>query len=289
MRQLHHDGGGGRLSPGDRLDPAIAGYYARAPEETRLDEGVARLELARTRDILGRVMPPPPAVVLDVGGGSGPYAAWAAERGYAVHLVDAVPRLVEEARRRSAALLRPIASCDVGDARSLRHADRSADVVLLLGPLYHLTEAADRARALAEAARVLRPGGLIVAAGISRFASALDGLGRDLLGDPDFARVIERDLATGQHRNPSERLDWFTTAYFHHPDELAREVAAAGFELDGVFGVEGPIWLLGDFDRRWSDAAGRENLLQLARALEREPALLGVSAHLLAVGRKAGG
>ncbi|HEU5041648.1 MAG TPA: class I SAM-dependent methyltransferase, partial [Gemmatimonadales bacterium] len=154
------------------------------------------------------------------------------------------------------------------------------------GPLYHLTEPADRARTLAEAHRVLRPGGVLLAAGISRFASALDGLSRDLLGDAAFAAIIAQDLATGRHRNDTARLDWFTTAYFHHPQELGREVEAAGFRLDGVFGIEGPIWLLADLDRRWTDPAERERLLQLARALETEPTLLGASAHLLAAATK---
>ena len=111
---------------------------------------------------------------------------WLAELGYAVHLVDAVPRLVAEARRRSDSAARPLTSCEVGDARALAAPDRSADLVLLLGPLYHLTEAEDRKQALREAARVLRPGGCLLAAGISRWASALDGLARDLLGDPAF-------------------------------------------------------------------------------------------------------
>jgi SAM-dependent methyltransferase len=270
------------------LDPEIAAYYGRAAEETRLEQGVAKLEGERTRALIGRLAPPPPAVVLDVGGGAGAYAFWLTGLGYEVHLLDASPRLVAEAERRSAAGPNRLASCGVGDARALERPDRSADVVLLLGPLYHLPDAGDRARAVAEAARVLRPGGVLIAAGISRFASALDGLSRDLLGDPEFAAIIERDLASGRHLNPGPRLDWFTTAYFHHPDELGREIREAGFDLDGVYGVEGPVWLLSDFDRRWADAAGRERLLQLARALEREPTLIGVSAHLIAAGRKRG-
>ena len=267
------------------IDPEIVAYYDRTAEETRLEAGAGKLELERTRELIGRLAPPPPAVVLDVGGGAGPYALWLADQGYEVHLVDASRRLVEEAGRRSAGSARPIASMSVGDARALQRSDGSTDVVLLLGPLYHLPHPADRARALTEAARVLRPGGILLAAGISRFASALDGLARDLLTDRAFAAIVERDLASGRHLNPSPRPDWFTTAYFHHPDELASEVKSAGLELAGIYGVEGPVWLLADFDRRWSDAAGRESLLQLARVLESESTLLGASAHLIAAGR----
>src|SRR5205814_7356240 len=124
-----------------------------------------------------------------------------------------MPRLVAEARRR-AVDGPPLSSCRVGDARALEFTDKNVDVVLLLGPLYHLTEQADRARALAEAKRVLKPGGWLFAAVISRWASMLDGLVRDLLQDQQFAAIVQRDVEEGQHRNPTERLDYFTTAYF---------------------------------------------------------------------------
>jgi SAM-dependent methyltransferase len=268
------------------FDPAIADYYDRAPEESRLDQGPFRLEHARTLELIQRFAPPPPAAAVDVGGAAGAYALWLAELGYTVHLVDAVPRLVAEAERRSAAARHPLASCRTGDARRLDMAAGSADVVLLLGPLYHLTEATDRARALSEAARVLKPGGRLFAAGISRLASALDGLARDLLGDPRFARIVEQDLRDGQHRNPTDRMDYFTTAYFHTPEELGAEVEAAGLVLDGVFGLEGPGWILPDIEVRMADPARRAALLQVARMLETEPSVLGASAHLLAVGRR---
>jgi SAM-dependent methyltransferase len=273
-------------SPAAGLDAAIRAYYEQAPEETRLDAGPFQLEALRTRELIQRHAPLPPATVLDIGGAAGAYAAWLAEAGYTVHLVDPVPRLVAEARRRSATLTRPIASCEVGDARALAFPAASAEVVLLLGPLYHLTEAADRACALMEAARVLRPGGLLFAAAISRWASALDGLARDLFRDPRFAAIVEQDLRDGQHRNPTERVDYFTTAYFHRPEELRAEVLQAGLVVEGVYGLEGPGWLLPDFAERWADPRRRSDLVRLARTFELEESVVGVNAHLLAVARK---
>ncbi|HEU4954359.1 MAG TPA: methyltransferase domain-containing protein [Gemmatimonadales bacterium] len=268
------------------IDPVILDYYDRSPEETRLGQGAFRLEEARTRELIQRFAPRPPGVVLDVGGAAGPYALWLAELGHAVHLVDAVPRLVAEARRRSDSASRPLASCEVGDARALAAPDRTADLVLLLGPLYHLPEAEDRKVALREAARVLRPGGWLLAAGISRWASALDGLSRDLLGDPAFLAIVERDLQDGQHRNPTDRPDYFTTAYFHRPDELADEVRVAGLVPGGVYGIEGPGWMLQDIGARMGDPQRRESFLRVARMLETEPSVIGCSAHLLAVGQR---
>ena len=87
--------------PPTGFDPNIADYYSHAPEESRLEHGAFRLEETRTRELIERHAPRPPAAVLDVGGAAGAYAFWLAERGYEVHLLDAVPRLVEEARRRS--------------------------------------------------------------------------------------------------------------------------------------------------------------------------------------------
>ena len=272
--------------PPQGFDPVIADFYVRAPEEARLEQGPFRLEEARTRELIQRFAPPPPATVVDVGGAAGAYALWLAELGYAVHLVDATPRLVEEARRRSSASKRPLASCRVGDARALDLPDGSADVVLLLGPLYHLTDSDDRMQSLHQAARLLKPGGWLFAAAISRWASALDGLSRELLGDADFASIVEGDLRNGQHRNPTGRLDYFTTAYFHRPEELGDEVRTAGLTVRGVYGIEGPGWILPDVSERMADARRRRELLTAARWLETEPSVLGSSAHLLAVAQR---
>lgn len=268
-----------------KLDPEVAQYYASTAEENRLTQGAALLEEARTRELILRHAPPAPAVVLDIGGGAGAYAFWLADAGYTVHLVDAAPRLIAEAQRRGAGK-RPLASYAVGDARALEFPRAGADVVLLLGPLYHLTDATDRAAALAEARGVLKPGGWCFAAVISRWASALDGLSRDLFQDPRFWSIVRQDLAKGQHRNPTERVDYFTTAYFHCPDEAVAEVSAAGFADPRIYGIEGPGWLLPDIGQRMQDARRRADVVAVARAVESEGSLMGVSAHLLVVARK---
>ena len=262
------------------MDDEIRAYYETGVELDRLAQGYSRIEFARTKELLHRHLPPPPARILDVGGGPGTYALWLADAGHDVRLVDATPRHIEEARARS----RGRFSAVEGDARKLDEADDSYDAVLLLGPLYHLTERAERVRALCETRRVLRVGGLVAAAAISRFAPLLDGLYGGYLSDPRFWPVVERDLVDGQHRSPADAGEtFFTTAFFHHPEELAAEVEEAGFRLAGVFGVEGPGWLLVD---RWEDEQARENILRVARAVEQEPTVIGTSSHLLAIARK---
>ena len=266
----------------ERLDPEIAGHYGSVSEQERL--GTWNLERVRTWELLGRYLPSSPAVVLDVGGAAGVYALPLAAAGYEVHLVDPLALHVDQAFRGSERQpATPLASATVGDARRLDWADASVDVVLLLGPLYHLTDQGDRIGALAEARRVLRPDGVLVAAAISRFASTVDGLLRGYLDEPAFEAMVERVLRDGQHRNPTGRPEWFTTAYFHLPEELGQEVTEAGLRRTAVLAVEGPAWVLPDIQDRLADPARRERVLAAIRRVETEPSLLGVSSHLLAV------
>ncbi len=127
---------------------------------------------------------------------------------------------------------------------------------------------------------------LLVAAVISRFASALDGLRAGYLDDPAFAAIVGRDLADGQHRNPTERLDYFTTAFFHRPEHLAAEAEEAGLGMATVFAIEGPAWLLGDIEARAGDPAHWTILMDLLRRIEAEPALVAASAHLMLIARR---
>jgi SAM-dependent methyltransferase len=263
------------------LDPAIAEYYGLGAEESRLfADGRPRLEYVRTLDLLERFLPAPPARVLDVGGGAGVYSTVLGERGYVVDLIDPVPAHVERAGQIAAERgLSASLTARVGDARDLDAADGSYDVVLMLGPLYHLVDRDDRAKAWTEAVRVARPGGMVMAVGISRFASLLDGLKRRMLGDPVFRSVVGEDLRSGQHRNPDPagRPMLFTTAYFHLPDELEAEARAAGLIRVSLLAVEGPGWVV-------EDVVDMASLSDAARAVETERALVAASAHMIAVG-----
>jgi ubiquinone/menaquinone biosynthesis C-methylase UbiE len=257
---------GASVSPG--LPGEAEAHYRVYDEDDRLRRHW--VELVRTQEVLRRALPDPPAVVLDVGGGTGVHSGWLAEQGHRVTLVDAMPEHVDQA-----ALL-PGVTAVVGDARHLEQADAEADSVLLLGPLYHLIEPADRAQALAEAHRVLRPGGVLFAGAVSYSASLLDGTREGWVTDPTFHAIVEADLATGQHRNPTNDPRWFTTTFFHRPDELRAEVEAAGFTVDELLGVEGPGWIVGE----------PEGSLEAAALADAHPELAVLSAHLLVVARK---
>jgi hypothetical protein len=114
----------------------------------------------------------------------------------------------------------------------------------------------------------------------------MDGLARGSIFDPTFRQIVDQDLKTGQHRNPTNRPEWFTTAFLHHPSELAREAADTGFDVREIVGLEGLAgWLPGLADR-WSDPTARETILHSARTIEKESSLLGLSAHLLLVAKR---
>jgi SAM-dependent methyltransferase len=239
---------------------SVAAFYTEhADEDERLAaSALGQLEFVRTRELVERHLPRPPAPIMDVGGGTGPYAAWLAGLGYAVHLVEPVPLHVDQARARAAA--GPPFEVSLGHAGELPAEDATQAAVLMLGPLYHLPDAADRARAWAESRRVLRPNGVVVAVSINEYAGLLDSLRHEFV-DTGFGRV----------------------GYLHPAGQLVAEATAAGLDVAGVFGVEGPGCLVTDLDERWLDPEQREAILDAARLVESEPSLIGASHHSLVV------
>ncbi|MGK5642275.1 class I SAM-dependent methyltransferase [Streptomyces sp. URMC 126] len=270
------------MSQTPAVDPEIIAFYTEGYDEAaRLTSSAdGMLELVRTRELLRRHLPPAPASVLDVGGGPGVHARWLSADGYDVRLVDPVPRHVEAA-------LRDGCRAELGDARQLAAAGRSQDAVLLLGPLYHLLERDDRLRALTEAGRVLKPGGVLAAAAISRYASLFEHTATTWLDRERVRDAVTDILATGRHE-PGRK--GFTAAYFHTAGELAEELERAGFRDVRVFGVEGPAWgLLKAVEQhtgeRIVDSPMFRAALAAARMAEQYGELLAAGSHLLAVGR----
>ena len=259
-------------------------HYAEVDEGARIVSGLRQLELVRTQQLIRRHLPEKPLDIADIGGATGVHASWLAEDGHRVHLVDPAPGHVAAARA-----LTPSAGsieATLGVAAELPFAGASMDAVLLLGPLYHLTEAADRVAALRESLRVARPGAPLFVAAISRYASLFDGLGRKLLFEPGFRSIVEGDLRDGRHLNPTNHPHWFTTAYLHHPDELRAEAEQAGIDIVAVFGVEGIADYLPSLDDDWDVPERREAIIWAAEQIETEPTLAGLSSHLLLVGHK---
>src|SRR5689334_18385130 len=143
----------------------IEAHYRESSEAQRLSASKqGELEGLRTREILARYLPPPPATIFDIGGAAGVYAFPLARQGYQVHLIDPVELHLDQARRYAEDSGIALASVARGDARHLGINSGSADALLMLGPLYHLVERADRLGALREARRILKRGGIFFGA-----------------------------------------------------------------------------------------------------------------------------
>ncbi|HSR45488.1 MAG TPA: class I SAM-dependent methyltransferase [Acidimicrobiia bacterium] len=263
------------------IRPEIYAHYSELYDESaRLgSDGLSQIELIRTKEIIERYLPPAPADVIDIGGGPGVYSVWLSELGHRPALIDPVALHVEQAREAG------VPGATAGVAAVLDFAADSFDMALMLGPLYHLQERADRLQALREARRVLRPGGPLIAAGITRYASAIDGFDSGFIDHEEFERIVHADLETGKHVNNTGDPRFFTTAYFHRPEELVDEVASSGFTDVQILAVEGVSWAARDLDERITDPEKLAAVLDVLRRLESAPSLLGATPHFIAVGR----
>jgi ubiquinone/menaquinone biosynthesis C-methylase UbiE len=265
------------------VDAEILAYYEHGLERHRLAAGRQRIEFLRIWDLLERCLPAAPATLVDVGGGAGAYAIPLASAGYEVHLIDPVPLHVEQAAAASRQAGTPLASISAADARDLPIADDSTDAVLLLGPLYHLTSREDRITALREARRILRPGGIAVAKALSRFYPVFEELAGGMPASREGLDGTARFLADGQYRNPGGDPAYFTTSYFHRPEELAQEIGDAGLEMRQLVAASGGVKLFPGLSQLLDLPEGRDHVLSVLRLLETEPSLLGMSQNFLAI------
>ena len=262
------------------IDPKGLAGYNTGVEMGRLHRNLGLIEFARTKEILLEQLPPPPAVIYDIGGAYGEYAFWLAEQGYVVHLFDLAEEHIRMAKAAPNAAI--LADAVVADARSIPRPDASADAILLFGPLYHIVEADERRKCLDECRRLLKRGGKLFTANITCFATALKYTEcydwRPALDDEATYRMIESTVHTGLHRGGEIGL-----VYFHRPDELRCEIANAGFADVELRGVIGPGWIVRNLDEIWPDPVKREAILRIVRLLEREESLMGFSTHFLSI------
>ncbi|MDO4783986.1 MAG: class I SAM-dependent methyltransferase [Propionibacteriaceae bacterium] len=254
------------------IDEAVQRFYRDADEGARLTSlsAAGAVEFERTQSLL-RARIAPSSRIIDIGGATGIHATWLAADGHEVVLIDPVPTQVAQASAIGSF------AAETGDARDLRFDACSFDVALLFGPLYHLRSRSDRLRALREAVRVVRPGGLVFAAGISRFSALADGMLRPV---PEAAdeRILGL-INTG---------DWdasgpFPIAHLHTTAELESELADAGLSSVESVCVEGPLGLALEHLAPGDGELHRAALLAAER-LGGAPCVKETGPHLLAWG-----
>jgi ubiquinone/menaquinone biosynthesis C-methylase UbiE len=264
----------------------IRAYYSRFSEWERLTSASGALEFRRACALLQAHLQTA-GRVLDLGGGPGRYAIELARRGHRVVLADASPILLEEARRRlaDAGVMNAVDSIDEVDARDLgRYEDHAFDAVVAFGPLYHLVSAGERATAVREIERVLRPQGLAFAAFIPRL-SGLAGLLERAANTPEQVppAALTRALDTGVFRNGSE--SGFQEGYYAEPLEVGALFESAGFEVVEFVSLRSVANLLEDKLALVREPVRAEMECVLDR-VSRDPAVVATAGHAVLVARR---
>lgn len=272
------------------MNPVEIHYDRNAEREwERLDRH--RTEFAVTCRVLADFLPPPPARVFDIGGGPGRYALHLTRQGYRITLLDLSQRCLDLALERSVAegiyLPKPLHGNAVclpdRDMDSNENFDDLFDAVLLMGPLYHLLDSADRHAAVCEAYRVLRPGGLVFASFLTRFAPLRDLAIHSPAWIEEYPERYRQLLESGL--NPAHATSTFPDSYFAHPDEIEPLMSSGGFVMETIQGCEG---LVAGHEEAINALVGElwESWVELNYRAGREPSLRGASDHLLYVGYK---
>lgn len=261
-------------------------FYNNGAEIGRLESGLGMVEFYRSKEIISQYIHKA-STIYDIGGGIGKYSEWLAENGHNVTMIELAPIAVEYAVKN----MKIPYTVMVGDARKLNLPDKSADVVLLMGPLYHLQNRNDRKKAVSEAYRVLKEGGLLITAGISRFSTttwALSKYGREnnFIDDDIYMNMIRQELKTGEHNRPKEYPFFIADAYFHTTDEMKSELYDNGFEIVNYHAVEGSVWITPMLEEKWNDIKSRNRLLDIIHATEHEETIMGMSPHFLVIAKK---
>lgn len=279
------------------IDTAVLADYNAGIERGRLRSGIGLIEFERTKEILLEKLPKPPAVIYDIGGAYGEYAWWLASLGYEVHLFD----LSETNIAMSAELAEEftgtkLASALVCDARSVPRPDKSADAVLLMGPLYSITVYEERILAIRECHRLLKDNGVIFSAALTPYSVLIPRLacyhddsrisGREL-DDPSVLAIIGRALEDGSYINPEKKIaSGLGSSHLHTAKALREELAAGGFATRTVHGVMGGAWLAPNLDELLATEETKAALMNTVRMLDTHEEIIGLSGHLLAVSAK---
>ena len=290
--------GNGEVRRMKTIDATVLAGYNAGIERDRLRTGIGLLEFERTKEILQEKLPKPPAVIYDIGGGYGEYAWWLAAQGYEVHLFD----LAETNIRMSAELSEEypkvqLASAEVCDARSVPREDRSADAILLMGPLYSITEYEERILSIRESRRLLKDNGILFSAALTPFSVLVprivlyhidDSKKRKELDDPAVISMIERALEDGCYINPEKKIaSGLGSSHLHTSKALREELSAGGFVTSTVHGIMGGAWLAPNLDELLANKETKALLMKTVRMLDTHEEIIGLSGHLLAISRKA--
>ncbi len=261
----------------------IAAYYNNDPEREHSRLERHQLEYDLTWRYLNQYLPPQ-ARILEIGAATGRYTLELAKRGHTITAVDMSASLLATCKKCvTAEGLEKQVRFVLADARDLSEvSEEEFDVVLLMGPLYHLVAEADRKAALKEALERLREGGILFSSFISRFGI----LGDLLKNTPDWIeKQVDVSSILQSGKDPDDYPQGGFRGYFAQPSEIAPLHEEIGFDTLLIAGVE-PSISADDESYNKLEGKQREQWLNLFCAISTEPSILGASRHLLYIGKK---
>ncbi|WP_109852842.1 bifunctional 2-polyprenyl-6-hydroxyphenol methylase/3-demethylubiquinol 3-O-methyltransferase UbiG [Aquimarina sp. AU58] len=260
-------------------------FYNTASEETRLNKGMGVFEFERTKSLIEKYITTSPSKIIDIGGGTGKYSEWLANKGHQVHLVEPIPKHIKIAQDRADKLKNRF-SVHWGESRKLEFPNNFADLILLHGPLYHLQKKEDRALSIREAKRVLKNNGIILGFAINYTASTLVGLLNGLIHKKSFFEMCKNELTNGIH-NPPDDFPWLLAeAYYHTPEQLKNEFISQELTYLTTYAVEGMAWLDKNYFTNMLNDKKKETLLKLTKITENDSYLLPFSPHMMIAVKK---
>ncbi|OCT13672.1 methyltransferase [Paenibacillus pectinilyticus] len=264
----------------------VMDYYSNFDEWGRLDR--EPIEFTVNWHYLMQHMPRS-GHVLDNGAGPGKYAIALAKMGYAVTLSDFTPRLVDIAKEKAneLELAEQFTGFHVLNATHLLGIpDSIYDASLMMGPLYHLQREEDRIAAVQELHRVTKENGLVFVAFQSRMRMALTSLLFPQAWKPhDNVSAINSFIDEGNFNHTDQGR--FTGAYYYKVEEIKPFMESYGFETLDLIGSSNLGALLSKEQKQyWVDRGEEEQLIDMLIQFARDPSILGISSHLLYIGRK---
>lgn len=279
------------------IDKAVLAGYDAGIERGRLRTGIGLIEFERTKEILLEELPKAPAVIYDIGGAYGEYSWWLASLGYEAHLFDLSETNINMSEELAAEYPHArLASAQVCDARDIPRPDKSADAILLMGPLYSVTEYEERLLAIRESFRLLKDGGVLFSAALTPYSVLVPRIATyhvddtkkgTELDDPAVLAIIERALTDGCYWNPERKIaNGLGSSHLHTAKALREELAAGGFASSTVHGVMGGAWLAPNLDALLEEKKTKSLLMKTVRMLDAHEEIIGLSGHLLAVSKK---
>lgn len=252
-------------------------YDEKYDEWARLERH--KIEFDITKRYLDEYIKGESLEIFDIGGGPGRYSIYLAEKGHKVTLLDLSKKNIEVAKEKSAEKGITLEAYIHGNALRLDEYEQKYDVVLLMGPLYHLIEEFDRRLALEGALRLLKPSGIIVVSFISNYAPIQDYL----KGLYSFESVDELLVYLKCGENTVEQ--GFTTAYFIGHKEAKELMNSFGLKQLAFANVEN-ILSAKEIDINILEDDEYKKWLEIGYRLSQDENLMGTGEHYLYIGRK---